>query len=397
MDITKKHSVIALGYFMVIAALGVLLRCFSTVFINFNYKYIVHTHSHVALLGWVYTALMLLIYQLYLKNVGITKKYKSVFWFTQITIIGMLISFPFTGYALFSILFSTLFLIASYFFSYLVFKYVPEDLKRTNSYKCTRLSLWYMIISSIGPWALGVIMNIEGEDSSWYRNAIYFYLHFQYNGWFILALFGVLFRILEQYNIPISNKIFKQFFTLFNWGVVLTFLISVLWMQIHDVINIAAGLGSLFQIMSFIILLKEIIKEKERIKFVFSSLLMFVFKVIIVIFFIKLLMQFFGTFSYFSNVISFNMDFVISYIHWVFLGVVSLSLLTFMKFLKLISMSKRSVVLYLLAFVITEISLIYRAFSSWGEFETFKGFNYFLLFGSVLFLIRIGLMFKTTL
>lgn len=86
----KTQSKIALGYFLVIAFLGVLLRLFSIIPIDYNYRFIVHTHSHVALLGWSYTAFMILIYKMYLQNAGIKKQYICLFWATQVTILGML-------------------------------------------------------------------------------------------------------------------------------------------------------------------------------------------------------------------------------------------------------------------------------------------------------------------
>ncbi|MCK5867256.1 MAG: hypothetical protein KAG14_02565, partial [Mycoplasmataceae bacterium] len=105
----KVQINIALGYFLIIALLGTLLRLFFVTNIPLHYKHIVHAHSHVALLGWIYTALTSLIYFCYLKEHQIQKKYNTLFWFTQVTIIGMLISFPIIGYALYSIIFSTLF------------------------------------------------------------------------------------------------------------------------------------------------------------------------------------------------------------------------------------------------------------------------------------------------
>lgn len=390
MNLLKKHSVIALSYFLLIAVLGVLLRCFSIIAIDFNYKYLVHACFHVALLGWVYTALMILIYLLFLKSIDLEKKYRRVFWFTQITIIGMLITFPFTGYALFSILFSTLFLFASYIFSYLVFKHTPKQLKTTNSYKCIKWSLWYMIISSLGPWALGIIMNTLGETSSWYRNAIYFYLHFQYNGWFILALFGILFRVFEKHHINISSIVFKRFFYLFNSGIIITFLISILWMKLSFVINIIAVLGGLIQIIAFIILLKEIIQQKEKIYTIFSNRVMKLFKIIVFLFSIKLFMQFVGSFPSVSNTISFTIDFVIGYLHWIFLGIVSLSLLVFMHFFKLLRLTKSSIIIYLIGFFLTEILIFYRGFSIWRIIETSDYYNHYLFFASVLFLVSIS-------
>lgn len=393
MNILKKHSVIALSYFLLITLLGVLLRCFSVIEIDFNYRYIVHAHSHIALLGWVYTAFMILIYKLYLKKENIERKYLRIFWSTQFTIIGMLFTFPFTGYALFSIIFSSLFIIASYFFGYLVFKYTSKELKKTNSYKCIQLALWYMIISSIGPWALGAIMNTLGESSTWYRNAIYFYLHFQYNGWFILALVGLLLRVFELKGLYIPRKVFKPFFLLFNIGIIVTFLISILWMKLGCVINVIAGVGGLLQIIAFTILLKEIHKQKEQLFNAFSNVLVLVFKTVVILFFIKLVMQIIGVIPYLAQVVSSYIDFVIGYIHWIFLGVVSLSLLGFFELYKYLQFTKKMVVMYLVFFLITEGLIFYKGIVVWRNLNLSYYFNYYLLFASMLFLVLITYLF----
>ncbi|NNE78366.1 MAG: hypothetical protein HKN31_14990, partial [Pricia sp.] len=119
----RTHTTIALGYFILAACLGVLLRSFIFLEIPINYKYIVHTHSHIALLGWVYVALTTLLYKLYIRTPSADKTYWKIFWFTQLTLVGMLLTFPFQGYALFSIFFSTLFLFASYWFFWFFAKY----------------------------------------------------------------------------------------------------------------------------------------------------------------------------------------------------------------------------------------------------------------------------------
>jgi len=86
-------------------------------------------------------------------------------------------------------------------------------------------------------------MNTLGSTSSWYQNAIYFYLHFQYNGWFITALLGLLFFIFEEHSIPIAKNTFNLFFRFFILGVILTFFLSVLWMHPHPIFYVLAGLG----------------------------------------------------------------------------------------------------------------------------------------------------------
>ena len=90
----RKHITIGLSYFMMAAVLGVVLRAMRTIQIPVNYRFLVHTHSHIALLGWVYIALTTLLFGLYLNQQKLDRKYKRIFWFTQITLIGMLISFP---------------------------------------------------------------------------------------------------------------------------------------------------------------------------------------------------------------------------------------------------------------------------------------------------------------
>ncbi len=390
----KKHSKIALLYFLIIALLGVLLRVFFVASIPAEYTYLVHTHSHVALLGWLYTGLTTLIYKFYLIDLPIEKKYKRIFWFTQVTIIGMLLSFPFTGYALFSIIFSTLFLIASYFFSWLVFKHTPKEKKQTNSYKCIRIALWYMIISSIGPWALGIIMNTLGNASDLYRNAIYFYLHFQYNGWFILALFGSLFYFLEHEQISISRKVFQRFFWSINSGAVLTLGISLLWTKPHNLVYIISGLGALLQLYAFGILGKELFTFRKEIQRKCTRLFYNLLKLTALLFLAKLILQFIGAIPYFAEVIAYTKDFVIGYLHWIFLGVVSIALLGFLNHFKLIQLSKNSMILYLIGFIATEVFIFYKGTVVWLKLSFIDYYFEYLVILSCILLIAIGNIFS---
>ena len=238
-----RYTSIALLYFFIAAALGLLLRLFPLIDMDVTYRYIVHTHSHIALIGWVYIALTVLIYHLLVeKTKKNKKKFKLLFLFTQLTILGMLVSFPIKGYALFSIAFSTLFLIASYWF-YLFYRKTTKPLICSSyAIKFIHTSLLFMMLSSIGPWVLGIIMNTLGSNSPWYKNAIYFYLHFQYNGWFIFCLIGLFFLLVAHLKISISNKKSRLIYRLFTVSCFLTFFLSVLWMQPHPIIHIIAGI-----------------------------------------------------------------------------------------------------------------------------------------------------------
>lgn len=390
MNYLKKHAKHALGYFLLAALFGVVLRSFHSFEILVNYKFIVHTHSHIALLGWVYLALTTLLYKLYLTNLSLDGKYRKIFWFTQMTLVGMLFTFPFIGYALFSIIFSTLFLFASYWFTWFFLKNTPAIFKKTNSYKCVRVALWYLILSSLGPWALGAIMNTLGAESAWYRFAIYFYLHFLYNGWMIMGLFGILFYVFEQNQVNISDKIFRRFFWNINLGVIFSTFLSTLFANPPVILNFLGGIGGVLQLVALGILLKIHTTQKEKIDTLFSSFHKGLYKTVAVLILVKMILQLLTAFPYFTNLAATLLDFTIGYLHWTFLGVVSIGLFLFLDYFKLMQVSKKFYLLYFLGFALTEVLIFYKGVTAWLNLVLFD--KYFEALAVVSFIIPLSLV-----
>lgn len=361
---TKSHIKIALFYLLVTAMLGLLLRLIPITNFTANYRFIVHTHSHIALLGWVYLALTSILFHI---AIPIQKKkiYNKIFWCTQATIIGMLCSFPFIGYAVYSIIFSTLFILCSYWF-YFFFKKNHHLNKDTISYKFINISILFMVVSSIGPWLLGIIMNTLGSTSHWYKNAIYFYLHFQYNGWFLFCLIGILFYILEKNKVNFSLNKSKQFYKYFSLSCLGTLLLSFLWIQPNSILFIIAIIAALTQIIAAFIfngILKNISKKLKEIFGAFQyRILQFIFGLL----FLKVGMQLVSGFPYFSEITYKYIDFVIGYLHLTFLGIITLSLFVFLGNLKLIKLPKIWTKIYLLGFLLSELLIFYKGIAIYG-------------------------------
>lgn len=385
---SKQHSKIALLYLFIATFLGVFLRIFYVASISVTYKYIVHTHSHIALLGWVYIALTTLIY-----HFGIDKKKKGkfnlIFWSTQITIIGMLFTFPFVGYALFSIFFSTLFLICSYWF-YLFFRRNHNLDVKSISYTFISTSLLLMVISTIGPWLLGIIMNTLGANSPWYKNAIYFYLHFQYNGWFIFCLLGVFYFLLEKSDIQFSIKAARQFYKLMLISCILTLCLSFLWNNPPLIIYIIAIFGAILQLIAFGLFYKQLKAIKSQLKVLLKPQLYTLLKLAFVLILIKISLQTFTATPYFSELATIILDFVIGYLHLTFLGIVTLSTLVFLSFFKLIQLPKIWVSIYILGFVLSEILIFYKGISAWQQLYLIN--NYFIYLVICSSLLPIGIL-----
>ena len=395
MNNIKIQSRIALLYLFIAAFLGIILRLFPVTNIDATYRYVVHTHSHLALLGWVYIALTTLIYY-----IGIDKKkqreHDLIFWCTQITIIGMLFSFPFIGYALYSIIFSTLFLICSYWF-YAFFRRNHNFETSAISYKFISTSLLLMVISTIGPWALGIIMNTLGASSPWYKNAIYFYLHFQYNGWFIFCLIGIFYFLLEKSKIPFSKKVANQFFRLMLASCILTLFLSFLWTNPLTIIYVIAFFGGILQLITGRIFYKQIQEIKIKLKELLKSQLYKLLKLAFILFLIKISLQVFTGIPYFSELATNILDFVIGYLHLTFLGVVTIATFVFLKFFKLIQLPKIWTQIYILGFILSEVLIFYKGFSAWQQTYLIDKYFIFLVICSALIPIGIlGILLKTS-
>lgn len=208
-----RWSRISLGYFLVIALAGLAMRASSFIKLPFEYEHLLHAHSHVAFQGWIYTVIFLITTRLFLKKEQVSAgKYSLQFYLTISVIAGILVSFSLQGYALFSIVFSSLFQVLNYWF---IFKFL-KDLKTLSpppvSVRFIRSAMWLGLISTLGPWMIAVLAARGLANSELYHSTIYFFLHFQYNGWFLFTAFGIACFWMEQLGEnPVSSNA-KRFF-----------------------------------------------------------------------------------------------------------------------------------------------------------------------------------------
>lgn len=386
-----KHIQIGLTFFLVAAVLGLLLRYAFVFDFNFVYRYVVHAHSHVALMGWIHFAVSTLICYYFIKPHVPTKTYNIIFGSMLFSVLGMLASFPFQGYDFFSIFFSSAFLISTYFYAWAYFKYSLNVVKKKSpSYIVTKYALVYMIISSLGPWAIGAVMATVGQDYFWYNTTIYFYLHFQYNAWILLGALGVFLRILENNSIFFPKNDFQYFIKTFNVSIVLTFFISILFSTPAHEFYVLALFGSMLQFTAFFVFYRFIKQNKSKIISVFSPLSVFLLKWTLILFFAKITMQFFGSFPYIANLVTTNNYLAIGFLHWIFLGVSTMSLFALLEKSKLICLTKTSVRIYFIGFVLTEIIIFFQPVARFFNFKTGQYYYHILLLASMFLVASIA-------
>jgi len=343
--------------FLIAALLGLLLRFVFVFPVGINFRDLMHAHSHLAMLGWVYLMLYSFIVHYFIPKPS--KVYSRLFWVTQIAVVGMLLSFPFQGYAAISISFSTLHIFCSYYFFRLV--WLNQAANNLPERHLLKASLLFMLLSTIGIWFLGPAVATMGNQSAFFNIAIQFFLHFQFNGWFLFAVLAIFFKILSSFDIKIDLKKFKWFFRLLISASILTMALPVSWYAFHPILLWINGLGILIQLTSvifFIGLLKPIWPLFwPKIPGLAKLMLGFAF----ICFALKIGMQTTSLLPEIAQVSAKIRNLVIGFIHLLMLGVISGFLFSFLiqsRFVNLKSkLLKWGITSFLLGFLATELLL----------------------------------------
>jgi hypothetical protein len=246
MNRKKFWITVSLANLCIVAILGFTLRSkilFPLPFIN--HQYLVDAHSHFAFGGFITLALLNLLTHTLLPPVYQQRKwYQWMMWGVTMASFGMLFSFPFTGYATVSIIFSTLLIFFTYGYGGCLIK---DILKLNYSHPAYMLALGamvYLIISSAGPFTLAYIKASGSGNSILYKDAIYYYLHLQYNGFFTLSVFALLiYAAYPAGNGTQAPKYVKWFAGLLNASIIPSLFLSLLYHANNPVVRILSILG----------------------------------------------------------------------------------------------------------------------------------------------------------
>lgn len=381
----KRLVVICLINFLIAALLGLALRYSFVGSIDLNYRYLTHAHSHVAMLGWVYLMLYTLIIHYFVPD----KKpiYNRLFWITELTVIGMMISFPFEGYGAVSISFSTLHILCSYYFAYLIWKH--QQIHNLPSRYLVKASLLFMLLSIVGIWCLGPVIVVLGKSSAFYEIAIQFFLHFQFNGWFLIAVFALFFHILQLKD----SKSFRIFFTLLIVSTVLTLALPVNWYAPHNFFYWTNALGVVIQFYVLILFLKLIKPYRISLLKNHTKLSVHMLGFALFCFVLKSTLQLISLIPEVSQTVHQHRNFVIGFIHLTMLGIISGFLFFFIVQTRLVInnyLLRAGIYTFGLGFILTESILIIQG----SLFYLKRGFipNYYELLSVFSLLIAMGIV-----
>ncbi|MEO6490266.1 MAG: hypothetical protein ABIO04_10025 [Ferruginibacter sp.] len=358
---------ISLFNLLLVASIGVILRykiAFALPFID--QKHLLHGHSHFAFAGWVTQALMVLLVSSLAVNAGveILRKYNWILLANLVTAYGMLLSFPIQGYGSFSILFSTLSVFVSYVFAVMYWVDLNRLQNKNIAKAWYKAALLFNVISSLGVFALATMMVTKTVHQNWYLVAEYFYLHFQYNGWFFFACMGLLAEKLVLAGF--TGSTLKMIFRLFVTAFIPAYFLSVLWMNLPVWIYVIIVLAAFAQVAGWAWLLRSLYHERHLLK-VLSPVAQSLFKLSGIALSIKLLLQLGSVIPSLSDLSYGFRPIIIGYLHLVLLGIITIYILGHMVADKLISISKITItglVVFISGIITNEILLMVHGIAS---------------------------------
>lgn len=345
-----------------------------------------HAHSHFAFSGWVSLCLSVCIAGMLKLNEKRFRHYQFSFWLLLIAAFGMLLSFPFGGYNFVSITFSTLSILASWHFAFIVWKDLGSaDLPAAVVY-WIKAALFFYMISAAGPFYLARLMATGSPDQQWYIGSVYFFLHFQYNGWFAFAVIGLFMGMLHRKGISINSK---TVFRLQFLACIPAFLLSTLWMKLPQWLYLIAVAGAILQVASMVLLLKAIWKEKTEIKRSFDKVPLVLCGLALIAFCIKTCMQGLSVFPDLSYLAFGFRPVVIGYLHLVLLGFVTFFLLGFVFQQDHLSLANGrpvpGIICFVTGVILNELFLFIQAIASIAG-TNIPLINYFLFVAALLML-----------
>lgn len=306
-----------------VALYGALMRykiAFSFPFLE--QKYLLHAHSHFAFSGWVshfiYTGLAIFIAPHI--SASKLKNYDRIILFNIICSYGMLFSFTIQGYKFISILLSTLTIVISVLYAWM---FIRDATKKAIHHPATRWAIWGLllnILSAAGPFYLAYMMMTKNIQSDWYLGSVYYFLHFQYSGWFFFGTMAIVTKRLPEKN-PKLNKYF--------WALaipaVLTVFLSLLWAKLPTWLYTITVVATIVQLFAWFALVKSFLPEIG--KYLSASkpawLKLFIYGAIFSMT-LKFILQTVSVVPSLSQLVFGFRPIVIAYLHLVLLGVFSL-------------------------------------------------------------------------
>ncbi len=314
---------------VIVALYGLVMRYkIAFDFPFFEQRNLLHAHSHFAFGGWVthmlYCGFAALIRPYVPERV--MRKYEILIGLNLVSSFGMLAAFTIQGYKAVSITFSTLGVVLAVLFAIRFIKDRGNFPRGFQALPWAVMALVLHVLSSAGPFMLAYMMSTKNINADSYLGSVYYYLHFQYNGWFF---FGSVALLAGQQRLRGLGKYFR----IVAVTVFPTLFLSLLWIKIPGWLYWITVAAAVVQLLAWVALLLE---NRPGLKHLSQKIFdggwaIWLFYAAIGALSVKFLLQTISVIPALSQLVFGIRPIVIAYLHLVLLGVYSLFLIGYLK------------------------------------------------------------------
>lgn len=357
------------------------------------YTNMLHGHSHLAILGWAFLGAFIIFLSVYWRTIR-QRKQAIVLTITLIIIsLLMFAAFIYQGYGVISIIMSSIHIFVEYWAAV----FILQQLKIQHNVPKSGLlfikaSLLTLVISSLGPFSLGYISANGMKDSIFFDVAIYFYLHFQYNGWLYLFLVGMFIILLHSKKIIIRSSFISYGFWFYLISLFPSYFSSILWVDLGKYSMIFAAIGSIGQWIGVIFTLLAFKAIRRELDHHFSKFTLTCLYITFFLLLLKSTMELGLISPALANLIYHTRSIVIGYLHLTLLGFVSIFILAQYQMLNIITSKWLSILgfsIFFTGFLLNELLLFSQGLIQWLNFPRWEFDAGILLIASILLFIGI--------
>ena len=362
-----------LNFFLAITG-GLILRLAFVREISWlDFRSFLQGHSNLAMLGWMFLALILLLGDSFLPKFWQKRKYRILFYLIGFFAVATSLAHVFIPKSVWPILSTLTFILLAYIYIWIFCKDIfREKYKSIFSKRFIYTAFLLFIISTFGLISTSFIQLLHLKHGMWYYMSVQFYLHFQFNGYFIFAVLALLFRFFENNDIRLVKRKINLFFWILLLSCFLTFALALTWGSPHWALFLTNSLGVVAQLISLWMFYKIMRYKLSFFYIKVNSGIRWLLGIAFFSFCLKILVQSAVVVPYIAQVAYTIRNYVIGFIHLIMLGVISAVILAFSGNKSWIDLNDLWVRLGLVClfsgFVLSELLLILQGTMFWGAF-----------------------------
>jgi hypothetical protein len=233
----------------------------------------------------------------------------------------------------------------------------------------------------------------------WYHLSVQFYLHFQFNGWFVIAALALFFRWLEHRGMYLSIQATSWFYVLLLLATGCTFALAVAWSEPHPLVFLVNSFGVLFQLSALLLFALKLFPFRFAIKHRLSKINFNLWRLAFISLSLKALIQAAVVLPVVAKMAYTIRNYIIGFIHLIMLGVLSFFILgmVYTSAQSPASKKTRTMGLVLLGsgMVLSEVLLIVQGTLFWAERGFIPYYHHILWAVSSLMPLGVGILLLT--